>query len=68
MALVKLYEVTGEKRYLNLPAFFINQRGKSGADYYQDHLPVRQQSEITGHAVQTMYLFISGYRLLPRGP
>ena len=57
LALVKLYEVTGEKRYLNLAAFFIDQRGKSGADYCQDHMPVRQQSEITGHAVRAMYLY-----------
>ena len=57
LALIKLYEVTGEKRYLNLAAFFIDQRGKSGADYCQDHLPVRQQSEITGHAVRAMYLY-----------
>jgi len=55
LALVKLYEVTGEKRYLNLAAFFIDQRGKSGADYCQDHMPVRQQSEITGYAVRAMY-------------
>ena len=57
LVLVKLYEVTGEKRYLNLAAFFIDQRGKSGADYCQDHMPVRQQSEITGHAVRAMYLY-----------
>lgn len=28
LALVKLYRVTGEKRYLNLSLFFINERGK----------------------------------------
>jgi len=29
LALFKLYETTGEKRYLNLAAYFINERGKS---------------------------------------
>lgn len=57
LALVKLYEVTGEKRYLNLARFFIDQRGQSDRDYCQDHIPVRQQSEITGHAVRAMYLY-----------
>ena len=57
LALVKLYEVTDEKRYLDLAAFFIDQRGQSGSDYSQDHVPVRQQSEIVGHAVRAMYLY-----------
>lgn len=57
LALVKLYEVTDEKRYLDLAAFFIDQRGQTGADYCQDHIPVRQQSEIVGHAVRAMYLY-----------
>jgi DUF1680 family protein len=34
LALVKLYRVTGEKRYLNLAAFFINERGNK--PYYFD--------------------------------
>ena len=29
MALVRLYHVTGEERYLNLAAYFINERGRS---------------------------------------
>ncbi len=57
LALVKLYEVTGEKRYLDLAIFFIDQRGLTGAEYCQDHLPVRQQKEIVGHAVRAMYLY-----------
>ncbi len=56
LALVKLYEVTGEKRYLNLAKFFIDKKG-SGQDYNQDHIPVREQSEIVGHAVRAMYLY-----------
>lgn len=62
LALVKLYEVTGEKRYFELAKFFIDERGntthrQSYGPYCQDHLPVRQQSEIVGHAVRAMYLY-----------
>jgi len=62
LALVKLYQLTGEKRYFNLAKFFIDQRGDADrgnlfGKHYQDHVPVRQQSEITGHAVRAMYLY-----------
>ncbi|MBI1925002.1 glycoside hydrolase family 127 protein, partial [Candidatus Poribacteria bacterium] len=36
LALVKLYEVTGERRYLDLVVFFIDKRGYSDRDYAQD--------------------------------
>jgi len=60
LALIKLYRVTGEKRYLELARFFIDQRGNPEGHplygpYCQDHVPVRQQSEIVGHAVRAMY-------------
>jgi len=60
LALITLYEVTGEKRYLALGKFFIDQRGNAaGHRLYgpnaQDHKPVRRQSEIVGHAVRAMY-------------
>ena len=60
LALIKLYEATGQKRYLALGKFFIDQRGNAeghklyGA-YSQDHKPVRKQSEAVGHAVREMY-------------
>ncbi len=57
LALVKLYEVTDEKRYLNLAKFFIDKKGYSGNEYNQDNIPVREQSEIVGHAVRAMYLY-----------
>ena len=60
LALIKLYRVTGRKRYLELARFFIDQRGnarghKLYGTQYQDHAPVRRQSEIVGHAVRAMY-------------
>jgi DUF1680 family protein len=62
LALVKLHRVTGEKRYLELAKFFLDERGrycgrKPYGDYCQDHLPVREQSDIVGHAVRAMYLY-----------
>jgi len=60
MALIRLYRATGEKRYLKLGQFFIDQRGNAKGHklytlYNQDHKPVREQSEIVGHAVRAMY-------------
>jgi len=57
LALVKLYEVTGKKKYLDLAKFFIDKRGYANREYSQDHIPVREQSEIVGHAVRAMYLY-----------
>lgn len=80
LALIRLYEVTREERYLSLAGYFINERGtgenifaaengKEGhayifpemahfkADYFQSHLPVRQQKSAAGHAVRAMYLY-----------
>jgi len=60
LALIKLYRVTGEKRYLRLAEFFIDQRGNAGGhrlygSYSQDHKPVREQGQAVGHAVRAMY-------------
>lgn len=63
LALVELYRETGESRYLELAARFIDERGLGlvgpgvfGPRYYQDHEPVRDATTITGHAVRAMYL------------
>ncbi len=64
MALVELYRSSGETRYLDLAKFFIDQRGQNklkghrsyGPEYHQDHIPVRQVREATGHAVRQLYL------------
>lgn len=62
LALVKMYQATGERRYLELAEFFVDQRGnhenrKGYGDYCQDHIPIREQNEIAGHAVRAMYLY-----------
>ena len=66
LALVKLYDYTKERRWLELSEFFINMRGikekKKGeylhaGIYSQDHLPVREQFTAEGHAVRACYLF-----------
>jgi uncharacterized protein len=62
LALVKLYRATGNERYLKLAQFFLDARGRSDkrrlfGEYAQDHKPVREQREVTGHAVRAMYLY-----------
>lgn len=59
MALVELYRVTNDRKYLELAKFFIDQRGKGligGEPYHVDHRPFRDLEEITGHAVRALYL------------
>jgi DUF1680 family protein len=62
LALVKLYWATDQPRYLDLAKFFLDVRGRADkrklfGDYAQDHKPIREQSEVTGHAVRAMYLY-----------
>lgn len=63
LALVKLFEVTGQQRYLDLAQFFLQARGNPAQRkqlygvYCQDHQPVAEQAEIVGHAVRAMYLY-----------
>src|SRR5262249_4176427 len=62
LALVKLYRATGEQRYLAQAKDFLDVRGDAGrrrlfGEYAQDHKPVREQTEVTGHAVRAMYLY-----------
>lgn len=73
LALVKLYQYTGDKKYLDEAKFFVDCRGVAEGrecglygDYCQDHMPLREQSEIFGHAVRAMYLYsgatdVAGY-------
>ncbi|MFV0471369.1 MAG: glycoside hydrolase family 127 protein [Paludibacteraceae bacterium] len=60
MGLVRLYRITGDKKYLNLAKFFIDCRGKridKNRTYWQDHAPIIEQREAVGHAVRAAYLY-----------
>lgn len=69
LALIKLWKVTGEKRYFNLSKFFVDNRGSKfyatehntpldnyDGTYWQDDVPIREHNEIKGHAVRAAYL------------
>lgn len=71
LALVKLADATGEKKYLELARYFIDERGTLPSSFLgerpqvtfeelrnrQAHLPVREQREADGHAVRALYLY-----------
>lgn len=69
LALVKLHQVTGEKRYLELARFFVENRGRKyfaeehktpldryDGSYWQDDVPICDHRNIKGHAVRAAYL------------
>jgi hypothetical protein len=62
---VELYRETGEPRYLDLAGFLLDQRGYGWlgpshrygvSSYFQDRVPIRESSEVEGHAVRALYL------------
>lgn len=66
LALVKLYEATGKDLYLQMAKKFIDIRGVTykpegtgvmSPEYSQQHLPVKEQTKPTGHAVRAAYLY-----------
>ena len=72
LALVRLFEATGEQRYLDTARFLIRERGtkpyyfdrergkETEADnyfYHQAHTPPVHQHEAVGHAVRGVYLY-----------
>lgn len=62
IGLVKLYRVTGERTYLELARYFLDERGRPPdaeryGEYAQDHQPVVEQIEAVGHAVRATYLY-----------
>ncbi len=73
LALVKLSDATGDRRYLDLARFFLDGRGGRHDDqpysadtpfgvyddrpYRQDDRPVTAMRRVEGHAVRAMYLY-----------
>ena len=67
LGLVKLFRLTGEKRFLDQARFFLDERGHANGrelqsnygipGYMQDHLPLREQREAVGHAVRATYMY-----------
>ncbi|MDR1341074.1 MAG: glycoside hydrolase family 127 protein [Prevotellaceae bacterium] len=63
LALVKLYDATGEEKYLDFANWLIEERGHAHGQkgwnrgYHQDDKPVREMTDIAGHAVRAMYLY-----------
>jgi len=60
--LVKLYQITGDKQYLTLAKYFLDNRGnpkdhKLYGAYAQDDIPVVEQKEVVGHAVRAVYMY-----------
>jgi DUF1680 family protein len=73
IGLSKLYRITGNRAYLDLAKFFLDERGHyfqglkhaaddpfavyDGEEYMQNHKPVLEQDQAVGHAVRAMYMY-----------
>jgi DUF1680 family protein len=73
IGLIKLYRLTGERKWLELAQFFLDVRGRPGeyvrhpegsrfevyndSVYLQMHRPVLDQAEAVGHAVRGAYMY-----------
>ncbi|MEL6250696.1 MAG: glycoside hydrolase family 127 protein [Bacteroidota bacterium] len=67
IGLVKLFRVTGEKKYLDLAKFFVDQRGSEAPyeseektndmKYQQAHKLLAHQEEAVGHSVRAGYFY-----------
>ncbi|MEU1620972.1 beta-L-arabinofuranosidase domain-containing protein [Streptomyces sp. NPDC005722] len=62
-ALAELHRATGDRRYLDQAALFLDRRGHGSlaggefaSEYFQDDVPVRQAHTLRGHAVRALYL------------
>ncbi|MFB4274357.1 glycoside hydrolase family 127 protein [Nonomuraea sp. MTCD27] len=62
-ALAELYRLTGHRPYLDLARRFLDLRGRGlldhgrfGPRYHQDHVPLREATEVAGHSVRQLYL------------
>lgn len=72
LALLRLYEYTGEEKYLRLSAYFIEERGKHPEERFskvyipgmlQSDEPVRKMKAASGHAVRANYLYTAAAHL-----
>jgi hypothetical protein len=68
IGLCKLYRATGDGKYLDMAKFLLDSRGRKGnrgpdgngglyGEYAQDHIPVVEQTEATGHSVRAAYMY-----------
>lgn len=65
LALIRLYEVSGQEKYLRLAEYFVETRGRHKETMYdfddpacaQDDAPVRELRKARGHAVRALYLY-----------
>lgn len=67
IGLVKLYRLTGDRKYLDMAKFFIDERGHyngrtvhrndDGITWCQDDKPVLDQTEPYGHVVRAVYMY-----------
>jgi DUF1680 family protein len=73
IGLSKLFRATGNRAYLDLAKFFLDERGRyfggekhapgdpfavyDSDEYMQNHKPVLEQDEAVGHAVRAMYMY-----------
>lgn len=69
MALVRLYEATGDEKYLNECKYFLDTRGhrtdfdpnsdnlRVNGKYWQNHAKAVDQREAVGHAVRALYFY-----------
>lgn len=60
--LIKLYLITGQKKYFDMAKKFIDLRGSSEhrkprGEYWQDYKPLFEQDEAVGHAVRAVYYY-----------
>jgi len=63
MGLVEFYRLTGERKYLEQAAIFVERHGEGslplfefGRAYWQDRVKVRDLDVLEGHAVRALYL------------
>lgn len=57
LGLVKLYDVTGDSKYLEMARFFLDVRGPGGEKYNQAHKKVVNQTQGVGHSVRATYMY-----------